>query len=955
MDYIRLIVDRWTNDKIFAHSSGGDVYEVPLSADFAYLPNLLSEGAQINVMDTDEVIRDLLPKGQGGGKDMLIIYEPDALMDISSIAGCIESYGSLPYNYLLRQLLPSANSSAILMGNFAGQLLDEQVHFDDVPYAESTRAFFRRNAIALATCPDRDAGFHVQARQQAEHIRRVIREVMPQRVKGFQRDLVLLEPSFFSEMLGLQGRMDLLQLDYKVLIEQKAGQGAWPPGPDPDTPRQQPKHYVQMLLYMALLHYNFNIPVEHIQCFLLYSRYPNSLLPLGEARHLLLDAIRVRNQVVWCEQWYAEGHTTFLERLTPDHLNQQHSTDVKWDSKHRELNRLFTTLHLASPLERAYYHRMLSFLHAEQWIGKVGSPYNPELGAATKWKLTLEEKEQAGCIYHRLHLLQPSEAHEGSVEVLVLSFPEGWESDTTNFRLGDSVIVYPYKEGEMPDARRTMVQRGYLQSVDTKQIVVRLRAPQTDARVFRHTSADALWAIEHDSIDSTYTALYHNLHEMLASPRERKDLLLTQRHPKVDEELTLLGDYGSFNELVLRAKQAREAFLVIGPPGTGKTSFGLLNILKEQLLSQPSGNILLMSYTNRAVDEICSKLVEEGLDFLRIGSEASAVKDYHPYLLENRVKDCGNIDDVRSLIQSVRIFVATTTSMNGQTSLFSLVQFELAIVDEASQILEPHIVPLLAACKGDTPAIRRFVLIGDHKQLPAVVQQEPQQAKVSDPMLNAIGLTDCRNSFFQRMLYHYRDDASVCYMLTRQGRMHPDIAAFPNQAFYAGRLGVAGLAHQQEPSPQPRVLFFDIPAPHETVSDKVNLPEAICIARLVEQASQQFAMRDIGIIVPYRNQIATIRSAMHSQGLTDIDDVTIDTVERYQGSQREVIIYGFTVQRPYQLDFLSQGNFEEDGMEIDRKLNVAMTRARKYLYMVGNATLLRQNTVFRKMLDYFSI
>lgn len=960
MNYTRIIVDRWTNDHIEGHSPSGDVYEVPLSPDFSYLPKLLSEGAQLNI------IGDI-------SSPELIIFEPDALMDISSISQCIESYGSLPYNYFLSQIKPLVNTAAILMGNFAGQLLDEQVHYDgngnarecvnenanedeDTAYAKSIRNFFRRNAVQMATCPDLDFGFHTQAKQQAAHIRRVIREVMPQRVKGFDRSLVLLEPSFFSEMLGLQGRMDLLQLDYKVLIEQKAGKGAYPEGPDPQTPRQQPKHYVQMLLYMALLHYNYDIPVEHIQCFLLYSRYANSLLPLGEARHLLLDAIRVRNQVVWCEKWYAEGGTTFLNRLSPEHLNQNHSTDFVWDNTAREFQHLLQPLHQVSQVELAYYHRMMAFLHAEQWISKVGSPRNPELGGATKWKLSLDEKLQAGCIYHDLHLLQPEAMHEGRVEELVLALPQTWESDTTNFRLGDPVVVYPYEQGTVPDVRRTMVQRGYLHQVDTRQIVIRLRAPQTDARVFRHTNQDALWAIEHDSIDTTYTATYKGLHAFLSAPQSRRDLLLAMRHPELDENQLLCGDYGDFNTLVLRAKQAREMFLVIGPPGTGKTSFGLLNILKEQQLSEPHSNILLMSYTNRAVDEICSKLLEEGLDFLRVGSEASSVETYHPYLLENRVQNCKNVDDVRTLIQSTRIFVGTTTAITGQTPLFRLVQFSLAIVDEASQILEPHIVPLLAACHHGEPVIQKFVLIGDHKQLPAVVQQEPAQALVRDPELRAIGLTDCRESFFQRMLKHYREDAMLCYMLTRQGRMHPDIAAFPSNAFYAGKLGVAGLPHQLEASPQSRVQFLDVPAPLISISDKVNLPEAECIAgvvaRLVVETSQ-FLPAAIGIIVPYRNQIATIRSAMQKKGIPDYQDITIDTVERYQGSQRDVIIYGFTVQRPYQLDFLSQGNFVEDGAEIDRKLNVAMTRARKYLYMVGNAELLRQNAVFAKVLDAF--
>jgi Holliday junction resolvasome RuvABC ATP-dependent DNA helicase subunit len=83
---------------------------------------------------------------------------------------------------------------------------------------------------------------------------------------------------------------------------------------------------------------------------------------------------------------------------------------------------------------------------------------------------------------------------------------------------------------------------------------------------------------------------------------------------------------------VERAKQARELFLVIGPPGTGKTSFGLLNILREELLEADT-SILLLSYTNRAVDEICSKLKEQSIDFIRIGSEISCDKAYHANLL----------------------------------------------------------------------------------------------------------------------------------------------------------------------------------------------------------------------------------------------------------------------------------------------------------------------------------
>ena len=89
-------------------------------------------------------------------------------------------------------------------------------------------------------------------------------------------------------------------------------------------------------------------------------------------------------------------------------------------------------------------------------------------------------------------------------------------------------------------------------------------------------------------------------------------------------------------------------------------------------------------------------------------------------------------------------------------------------------------------------------------------------------------------------------------------------------------------------------------------------------------------------------------------GLDALKDITIDTVERYQGSQRDVIIYSFAVSRLYQLDFLTASTCkDEDGNTIDRKLNVALTRARKQMIMVGDADILRHNPLFRQLIQAY--
>ena len=139
-------------------------------------------------------------------------------------------------------------------------------------------------------------------------------------------------------------------------------------------------------------------------------------------------------------------------------------------------------------------------------------------------------------------------------------------------------------------------------------------------------------------------------------------------------------------------------------------------------------------------------------------------------------------------------------------------------------------------------------------------------------------------------------------------------------------------------------------------SDKVNPSEARLVADLLRRIYRFYGTRfdsdkTVGVIVPYRNQIAMIRKEIERLQIPALDRISIDTVERYQGSQRDVIIYSFTVRFGYQLDFLTSNCFVEDGRTIDRKLNVAITRARCQMLMTGHAPLLRQNPVFAALIQ----
>ena len=979
-DCLRVIVDGWDEEFVyvrredeteespvrvcFAH--GNTVYNF----DWSYLKNLFYKGAQLNLVRPRLADGTLFPE--------LIILEPDYLVNISTVARCFTSYGETPLTELIKRLEPQETTEAIVLGNLAGQLLDESIHQlpDSHTYADSVNTFFRDNAIGLLTA-DIDEGFHQEARRQRCNIDHALQDTLPKELGRFNSREGIVEPSFFSEMLGLQGRMDYLQMDFRVLMEQKSGKAGFVPYDMMVKPMQREEHYVQLLLYMALIRYNYRELYEsngrELHAFLLYSKYQESLLALGFAPELIFRAFKLRNELTWADLQYTkpDGYK-ILDGLTPDMLNIRQVSNNLWNKYTRpQIERVLTPIQEATPLEKAYFLRFLTFIANEHALAKLGNKTKEGSGFAATWHDSLTDKLAAGNIYCGLSLLHPDEDTEGRIETVVLKFAETEANDLSNFRTGDIVILYPYEQNREPDARRTMVHRCTLEEMTADTICLKLRNAQSDNRVFAKEKGK-LWAIEHDFMEASFSSLYKGMHAFLSAPKERRDLLLLQRAPKTHEDTKLKGDYGDFNNLALRVKCAQDMFLIIGPPGTGKTSFGMLYTVKEEL-AESDASVLLLSYTNRAVDEICSKLMQDDIDFIRIGSTLNCAKAYRDRLLSERAQHCANLKELRSVLQSARVIVGTTTAMNSNVQLFQLKQFSLAVIDEASQILEPHLMGLLSAQYKGKSAIRKFVMIGDHKQLPAVVQQQERVSRVDDPLLNDILLTDCRLSLFERLLKKYAANESVTYMLTRQGRMHHDIALFPNDAFYNHRLEEVPLPHQCISLSAKckgkdgignllrtrRIVFLDAEAPVDSPSDKVNQTEADIIAALVAKAYEMREKgfdvgRTVGIIVPYRNQIAAVRTAIDRYNIPLLHDITIDTVERYQGSQRKVIIYGFTVQKHYQLNFLTNNVFEDtiDGSLVDRKLNVAMTRAEEHLIMVGNARLLASNITFRQLMDF---
>ena len=882
-----------------------------------------------------------------------IVYEPDYLIDISSLAECFRPYGNHFLNYTLSRLQPREMTAPILLGNTANFFIDAFINEDEnhpVDYFSSLKKLFQLFAFELTACeglknPKTEHDFFTNCQKHFNHIKKTVNELFLS--AGMDKEKMVLEPSFICNSLGLQGRLDVLSYDFSAFIELKSGKAVEDYRSGGQFIKSANNHYIQMILYLAVLEFNMKLSSEQIHSYLLYSKYP----VLSKERHSrkhLQEALTLRNQIVaWEYALQKTNNLSFtqeiLGQINSEYLNTEQLTGNFFDKYLApSIDKFSKGFSQLKEHEKTYFLRLYAFILKELWLSKAGEKeYEGIKKASVLWNASFEDKLIAGELLYDLKITENQAAYE--THTITLSIPEYKDLYLPNFRSGDAIVLYE-RNSENDTVNNHQVFKGSIECLESNQIKIRLRYLQKNPLVWNENS---FYAVEHDYMDSTYTGMLRALSCFMNANQDRKDLLLCKRFPS----------------LLPSEENHSEMFLLVGPPGTGKTSISLKQMVETEIQKNKT-NILLLSYTNRAVDEICKALISinQSLPFIRIGSELNCDPAFRPFLLESRLDECKKRTDVSEVIERCRIFVGTVASVWNKPELFHLKHFNLAIVDEATQLLEPHLLGILCAKNNfEKNAIDRFVLIGDHKQLPAIVLQTKEDSQVNETVLNEIGLTNLNNSLFERLYKKYREEnLTTCFgILNKQGRMHPEIAAFPSEYFYEGNLGCVGLSHQTEKwETENRLNFYSILPEANEHSTKTNINEAQKVRDICLELHQNclknnsdFDPQSIGIITPYRNQIALIRKLLQETEIADFSSITVDTVERFQGSQRDIIIYSFCVKTEGQLNALPN-LLEENGKWIDRKLNVALTRAKKQLFIIGNKDLLVKNELYNHLINY---
>jgi DNA replication ATP-dependent helicase Dna2 len=327
-----------------------------------------------------------------------------------------------------------------------------------------------------------------------------------------------------------------------------------------------------------------------------------------------------------------------------------------------------------------------------------------------------------------------------------------------------------------------------------------------------------------------------------------------------------------------------------------------------EIVRNIGGDVLLGAFTNTAVDKMLMALLDADPDtrFLRIGRSsdspelASRLGDPSDFFSDDLAAKQPSIRAVRQAMDGIRI-VASTAHRACTLPYLRQRQFEMTIVDEAAQLTEPLTLGLVLRA-------RRFVLIGDDRQLPPVVRTS--------------GLAW---SMYERLKEEAEVSSSrTLTLLDTQYRMHPEIMAVSNRLFYDGRLHSGVTQDERRPPEGNPVMFVPVATGAAGGADsRRNEAEAEAVAQLVRRyrAMPTDHPLTIGVVSPFRAQVALLRHL-----LTDVD-VTIDTVERFQGGERDIMILSLV--RAQSSDFV----FDE------RRLNVAITRARRQLVFVAHPEL----------------
>ena len=481
--------------------------------------------------------------------------------------------------------------------------------------------------------------------------------------------------------------------------------------------------------------------------------------------------------------------------------------------------------------------------------------------------------------------------------------------------------------------------------------------------------------------ETSYRTMFEALSDVIRAKGNRlaelRDIMLGTLKPGFRELYPVRFPWlnSTQENAVNKVLNSRDVSIVHGPPGTGKTTT-LVEAIYETLHREPQ--VLVCAQSNTAVDWICEKLVDRGVNVLRIGNPTRVNDKMLSFTYERRFeghpayselwsirkamreiggKHRGSYEERESasnrmsrlrdratqleiqinadLFDNAHVIASTLVSSNHR--ILNGRHFGTLFIDEAAQALE-------AACWIAIRKADRVVLAGDHCQLPPTIKCYEA----------ARGGLEC--TLMERVV---ANKPSTVSLLKVQYRMHEDIMKFPSQWFYNGELQAAPEIRYRG------ILDWDTPINWIDTSDmdfkeefigetfgRINKAEADLLLQELKAYINRIGGKrvleeriDFGIISPYKAQVQYLRNKIKASGSLKPyrSLLTVNTVDGFQGQERDVI-------------FISLVRANEDGqigfLNDLRRMNVAITRARMKLVILGEAETMKRHKFYKELIEY---
>ncbi|KAL4232940.1 Tripartite DNA replication factor [Mactra antiquata] len=570
------------------------------------------------------------------------------------------------------------------------------------------------------------------------------------------------------------------------------------------------------------------------------------------------------------------------------------------------------------------------------------------------WCKSSTQREEKGLCLSGMILL-PDSCETVADDAVILTFTRHRDnnkssiSSCTGINKQDSVVI------SCENPVWIAVCTGFIQDISSNTIQVLSDRDSID-RMFK--MKDKIFRIDKCDNFSTAGIMYTNVSKLMIDDQHSsklRRLIIDKVKPEFTNTLSKTNIekvktiFKQLNKpqksAILKVLMCKDYVLIRGYPGTGKTST-IVALVK--ILYKLGQSVLLTSYTHSAVDNILLKLKKDGINFLRLGRVSKIHRDIVPYSWDKLTSGITSVDGLEKFISSQQIVSSSCLGMNHP--MFTTKQFDVCIIDEASQVLQP-------ACLGPIFTSKRFVLVGDPKQLPPVVRSK-----------------DAKDLGMDQSLFSHLDDLGATFDLNVQYRMNSAIMAISNKLVYNDCLKcgcdtvanrtldisrsevteciiakVSWMKEVYDGSLSKSVIVLNtknLPGKHSKVptggfTNETECKLVInCVNYLCKAGVQE---DDVGVIAPYSSQVHAIRERLN-QGHTR-SKVEVNTVDQYQGRDKNIIIISFVLSS--ELIKAQVGELLQDL----RRLNVAVTRAKVKLILIGNVTYLSQYIYLKQLFD----